>query len=348
MSLSLEKVRVPHTQQTTENGNVLPEGSLAEMLVHGMSTGEELVEVLKANVDGNAEADGTPDRVSATDPALEAKHVLAVDAELGDLGLVGGEGDKVLGNLALVVGLLEEPGLGCVGVGACLGGGKGLGGDEEEGGLGVGVLEGLGHVSAVNVGDEMEGHVVGAVVLEGLCDHDGAAIDVKVSMCWHVYVQVNLQIGTSNTDIDNGGQLLASVALPFTAADLLGELLHVLQDTVDTALTVHDIDAINLHIPTANVPQGSVVDGTALGEVDLLAGKHGVPLLLDAGLLGELDEEVEGLIGEEVLGEVEEDVGADALGGKGAGESVESVGVRGKGFLEDEALADAVAVSLEL
>lgn len=186
MSLSLEKVRVPHTQQTTENGNVLPEGSLAEVLVHGMSTSEELVEVLKANINGNAEADGTPDRVSATNPALEAKHVLAVDAELGDLGLVGGEGDKVLGNLALVVGLLEEPGLGSVGVGARLGGGKGLGGDEEEGGLGVGVLEGLGHVSAVNVGDEVEGHVVGAVVLEGLGDHDGAAIDVKVSMCWRV------------------------------------------------------------------------------------------------------------------------------------------------------------------
>jgi hypothetical protein len=30
-------------------------------------------------------------------------------------------------------------------------------------------------VGSVNVGDEVKGHVVGAVVLEGLGDHDGAA-----------------------------------------------------------------------------------------------------------------------------------------------------------------------------
>lgn len=177
MSLGLEEVRVPDAQKTTENGNVVLERSLAEVLVHGMSTAKELVEVVKANVESNAQTNGTPDRVTATDPALEAKHVLAVDTKLGDLLLVGGESNKVLGNLALVVGLLEEPLLGCVGVGGGLGSGEGLGGNEEKSGLGVRVLKSLGDVCTVNVGDEMKLHVVSTVVLESLSDHDRAAVD---------------------------------------------------------------------------------------------------------------------------------------------------------------------------
>ncbi|GKT93537.1 hypothetical protein Ct61P_11387 [Colletotrichum tofieldiae] len=271
VSLGLEEVRVPHAEETTQDGDVLLQGGLAEVLVHLVGTGKELVEVVVADVDGDAEADGAPDGVTAADPALEAEHVLGVDAELGDLLLVGGQGDKVLGDIALAVRLLEEPRLGRVGVGGGLGGGEGLGGDEEEGGLGVRVGEGLGHVGAVNVGDEVQGLVLGTVVLEGLGDHDGAA-----ALC------------------------------------------------------------------------GGVVDGALLGEVDLLAGEHGVALLLDAGLLGELNEEAEGLIGQEVLGEVEEDIGARGRVLEGVGELGEAVRVVGEGLLEDKVLADIVAVSLEL
>ncbi|KAI6752010.1 hypothetical protein HG531_006706 [Fusarium graminearum] len=330
MSLGLEKVRVPNAQETTENRDVLLERSLAEVLVHGVSTAEELVEVVKANVESDAQTNGTPDRVTTTDPALKAKHVLAVNAKLGHLLLVGGESNKVLGNLALVVGLLEEPLLGCVGVGGGLGSGKGLGGNEEESGLRVRLLEGLSDVCAVNVGDEVKLHVVSTVVLESFGDHDGAAIR------------------TTDTNVDNGGELLAGVSLPLSTANLLRKLLHVLEDIVDAALCVHDINTLNLHVPTTNVSQGSVVDGAVLGEVDLLASKHGIALLLDTSLLGELDEEVEGLIVEEVLGKVEEDLGADTTRGKGAGKLVEALRVRSKGFLEDEGLANAVAVRLEL
>lgn len=176
MSLSLEEVRVPDAQQTSQDGNVLLERGLAEVLVHSMSTAKECVEVVEANVEGNAEANGAPDGVSTADPALEAKHVLAVDSKLGHLSLVGRQGNKVLGNFAFAASLLEEPRLGSVGIGGGLGGGEGLGSNEEEGGFWVRGLEGLGHVSAVNVGNEVEGHVVGTVELEGLGDHDRAAV----------------------------------------------------------------------------------------------------------------------------------------------------------------------------
>lgn len=147
------------------------------MLVHGVSTGQELVEVVVADVEGDGQTNGTPDGVTATDPRLETEHVLAVNAELGDLGLVGREGDEVLSDVRLILGGLEEPLLSGVGVGGGFGGGEGLGGDQEEGGLGVRVLEGFGNMSTVNVGDEVQLHVGVTVGLEGLSNHNGAAID---------------------------------------------------------------------------------------------------------------------------------------------------------------------------
>ena len=157
------------------------------------------------------------------------------------------------------------------------------------------------------------------------------------------------QVRATNADVDNVGELLASESLPLAAADLLGELLHVVQDLVDATRAVHDILTLDLHVPSAHVSQSSVEDGTVLGEVDLVSAEHGITLALDAGLLGQLDEEVQGLICEEVLAEVEEDVGGGVgAGGEGAGEAGESVGVGGEGLLEDEALADTVAVGLEL
>lgn len=171
-------------------------------------------------------------------------------------------------------------------------------------------------------------------------------------------VGLDLQIRTTNTNIDNGSQLLASVALPLAAADQPAEFLHVREDVIDTALDAHDILAINLHVPglalETNVPQRSVVDSTLLGEVDLLTAKHGLTLLLHASLLGKLGQQVEGAIGEEVLGEVEEDVGRLARGGDGSGQGevagvlLEALGIGSKGLLEHEALTNSVAVLLEL
>jgi len=172
VSLGTEEVAVPDAQQATDGGDVLLQRSLTEVLVHGVGTGQELVEVVIANVQGHGETDRTPHGIAATDPRLEAEHVLLVNAELGDLGLVGRKSNEVLGDFGLILGRLEEPALGGVGVGAGLGGGECLGGDQEEGGLRVGVLEGLGDVGTVNVGNEVELHVGVAIGLQGLGDHD--------------------------------------------------------------------------------------------------------------------------------------------------------------------------------
>lgn len=47
-------------------------------------------------------------------------------------------------------------------------------------------------------------------------------------------------------------------------------------------------------------------DGSILGEVDLLPGEHGMSHLFDSTGTGDLDQLVEGGIGDAVLGEVEQ------------------------------------------
>lgn len=158
----------------------------------------------------------------------------------------------------------------------------------------------------------------------------------------------NLQIRTTNANVDNSSELLASETLPLATANLLRELLHVVQNGVDTVRAAHDVLAIDLHFHATNIAQSSVVDSTVLSEVDLVATEHSIALSLNASLLGELDEQLEGLVCQEVLAKVEEDIIAGARGSEGASKAVEAVWVGSESLLEDEAFADAVAVSIEL
>lgn len=129
MRLSTKEVRVPHAQKTTQDGNVLLERGLAEVAVHSVCTSQELVEVLVSNVQADGQANGRPDRVTATDPVREAEHVLGVNTELLDLLLVSRQSDEMLRDRFLIRGLLEEPLLGGVSVGGRLSGGERLGCD---------------------------------------------------------------------------------------------------------------------------------------------------------------------------------------------------------------------------
>ena len=52
--LRAEKVRVPHAQETANDGDVLLQWGLLKVLVHGVGACEELVEVVEANVKSNA------------------------------------------------------------------------------------------------------------------------------------------------------------------------------------------------------------------------------------------------------------------------------------------------------
>jgi hypothetical protein len=97
----------------------------------------------------------------------------------------------------------------------------------------------------------------------------------------------NLQVRTTNTNVNDGIDLLASVSLPLAAANLLTELLHVLEDLVDA---LNDALATDLHLLVGGVAKSDMVYSTVLCEVDLLASEHVIAELLEASLLCKLDE----------------------------------------------------------
>lgn len=177
-------------------------------------------------------------------------------------------------------------------------------------------MECLSHVGTVNVGNKVSFEVSLRVVLKRLSDHDRA------------------QVGTTDTNVNDVGDSLASVTLPGTSSDGLGELLHVVQDALDLISTcLADAESGLIE----NVPEGDVEDGSTLGGVDVVTGEHLVSELLNSGLLGELQKSAEDFIVDQVLGEIEQD-SVSLRGGGGSvqtGVSFESLRVREE-VLEDE------------
>ncbi|KAI3477404.1 hypothetical protein L1887_60923 [Cichorium endivia] len=325
LGLSAEEVDVPDAEEGEEGGEVLLERGVLEVEVHLVCAEEELLKVVVADDDGDGEADGGPERVSAADPVPELEHVLLRDAKVGGGLDVGAECDKVLGDVRLVLCVLEEPVASGGGVGDGLLSGEGLGGDDEEGGLGVADAEGLGHVGAVDVGDKVGVEVALGVGLERLGDHDGA------------------EVGATDADVDDALDGLAGVTLVGAGADGLGELLHVLELGLDLV----DAGLVDLEV-AGDVAEGDVEDGAALGGVDVLAGEHGVDLLLDLRLLGEGEELVEHLIIDEVLGEVEEEASVGVARVPLSRVLVEALRVGLEGLAEVDLLALGLVELLQL
>ena len=199
-----------------------------------------------------------------------------------------------------------------VGVGHRLLGGEGLGGDDEEGLVGLDLAEGLGHVRRVDVGDveALDGAL--GEGLEGLVGHGGA------------------EVGAADADVDDVADGLAGGAAPLAGADAGGEVGHAVEDGVDVGVDVLPVDDEAGGLGGA---EGGVEDGAVLGLVDMLAGEHPLDLGLEVGFLGELEEELEGGFVDEVLGVVERPAGG------GDGHLLGAVGVFGEELLEGEGLA---------
>lgn len=107
-----------------------------------------------------------------------------------------------------------------------------------------------------------------------------------------------IQVRATDTNVNDGINLLASVALPLAAANLLAELLHVVENLVDA---LNDAHTVNLHGLVRGITEGNMVDGTVLSEVDLLAGEHVIAKLLEASLFSKLDQELDGFLSDKVL-----------------------------------------------
>ena len=97
-----------------------------------------------------------------------------------------------------------------------------------------------------------------------------------------------------------------------------------------------DVLAVHGQGVSGRAAQGRVEDGAVLGDVDVLAGVHGVTVARDVYLLGELDQGVADIVGQQVLGQI--DVEVPQLVGEALG-ALRVVGepgaqVRGHGVVE--------------
>ena len=180
----------------------------------------------------------------------------------------------------------DEPLAGHACVGQGLQGAEGLGGDDEQGGLGVQVGDLLGHVGRVNVGDEAGGDACVCVGLESLVHHDRA------------------QVGATDTDVHHGLDALAGHAGPLAVAHTIGEGVNLLQYGVHVCVYVLAVDGQGGGV-ALGAAQGGVQHGAVLGDVNVLTGEHGLASLLQLDLFGELEQQLKGFGGNQVLGQVD-------------------------------------------
>ena len=334
VALGTEEVDVPDVEQAHQRDGVALERRVAEVLVDGMEALEELLEALGAEHDDQRQAHGGVDGVAAADPVPETKGVSGVDTEGLNLLECGGNGDEVLchGLGVLLIGaidgalsleLLEHPGLDLAGVGEGLERGEGLGDDDHERGLGIQAAELLGLIVGVDVGDVAAVDTGVGVGTQGLVGHDRA------------------QIGATDADGHQVLDLFAGNTLPLTGAHALGEGIHAVEDLVHVG---DDILAVNdeLALLACRTAKRGVQDGAVLGGVDVLAGEHGVAALLELHLAGKIAQQLDGLIGHQVLGQIEVQVTSVKA------QLVHTLGIGGEPGLEVDAFSlELLLMSLE-
>ena len=264
------------------------------MLVHRVEPAQHLAEALGADREHRREADRRVHRVAAADPVPEAECVLGVDAEARDLLEIRRDGHEVLRHGGGVrAERAQQPRARRLGVGHRLERRERLRADDEERALCIQVARRLGEVRPVHVGDEAERHVALAVVAQRPVGHHGA------------------EVGAADADVDDARDRLAGVAPPLARADPLGERGHAVEHLVhvrDDVAPVDDQRALARHA------QGDVQHRAVLGDVDVLAGEHGVAPLGHARLFSQLNEQTEGLVAHAILRIVEVDPGG--LGGQ--------------------------------
>ena len=107
--------------------------------------------------------------------------------------------------------VLQEPGARRTGVEHGFLGGEGLGGDDEERGLGIAAGKHLFQVMAIDIGNKVGAQAWVRVGAQGGAHH------------------LRAQEGAADADIDDVGDLASAVAAPGTAAHALGECTDVLE-----------------------------------------------------------------------------------------------------------------------
>ena len=290
---SAEEVVVPHADEGEDDRHVLVGRGGLEVLIHLVGALVELHVVLEADAESDGEADGRPQGVAAAHPIPEFEHVCGVDTEGGDGFSVGGKRHEMLGNgLFVAIESLEDGGLGGFGVRHGFKSREGLGSDDEERFFDVHLLEGLGHVGAVDVGDKVNFR---------RCLAGNGLVGIGLQSFGHHH---RAQVGAADTDVHHVLDGLAGVALPLAATDQVGKVFHVLEHGANFG---HHVLAVDANRVFALVAECGVEHGALFGGVNLFAGEVLLAHVFEVRGLEQVLELSHGLVGDDVLGVVQEE-----------------------------------------
>src|SRR5258706_5271311 len=78
-----QKIDVPYPDQRRQYRQVAFQRRIAEMLIHLVGAGEEFLESLETDREGDRQANGRPQRVAPPHPIPESEHALGDDAKGG-------------------------------------------------------------------------------------------------------------------------------------------------------------------------------------------------------------------------------------------------------------------------
>ena len=134
VAAAAEIVDVPNADHRQQYRHILIQRRVVEVLIHQVSAVEHFDEVFFTQIQHNRQADGRPQAVTSAYPIPEFKHMRGVDAKLGHCFFVGGNRDKVLGDVFFVA-LAQEPLARRIGIGERFLSGKGFRSDDEQRGF---------------------------------------------------------------------------------------------------------------------------------------------------------------------------------------------------------------------
>uniref|UniRef100_A0A2D4N154 Uncharacterized protein n=1 Tax=Micrurus spixii TaxID=129469 RepID=A0A2D4N154_9SAUR len=211
MSFCAVTVDVPDPQHRQQHGDILLQGSRAEVIVHPVGSSKQFLKIVKTNMQSNGKANGRPQRVTSTNPIPELKHVCGVNSEVFDFRPIGREGSEMLGHSRRIFSSLKEPFFGSFSICDGFLSGKSLGGNDEEHRLRIQRCQSFGHVSAIDVGYKPDTRASLGIRLQRFGHHEGP------------------QVRPTNANVDHVCDGFSCVALPVTATDFLTEILHLLQ-----------------------------------------------------------------------------------------------------------------------
>ena len=165
--------------------------------------------------------------------------------------------------MRLLVGSLQEPLTGAQGVGHGLLRGEGLGGHQEQRGLGIQTLQRFGDMSAIHVRNKVHVQV----------------IFVRLKCLGH---HVRAQVRTTDTDIHHIGDRFAGVTGPLPADHFVAKRFHLSQYRIDLR---HHVLTIDHDWRVATVTQRHVQHGPIFGAVNFVPTEHGGNRLWQLGLV---------------------------------------------------------------